>query len=64
MSMASLERAVLSGAKVTFNNPRLRLKDIMEWSTGAIDAQAGEVVAKVPDPGCFVCVKKEMDKRK
>lgn len=64
MSMATLERAVLAGAKVTFNNPKLKMKDILEWSTGQVTPQDGEVVARVEDPGVYVAIQKEMDKRK
>jgi hypothetical protein len=64
MSMATLERAILAGAKEILNNPRLRLKDMQEWSSGEIKPQAGEVTIKVPDPGVCVTVKKECDKRK
>ena len=63
MSMATLERAVLAGARIVLNNPKLKMKEIQEWSTGKIDPQAGEVVVRVPDPGVFVAVKKESDKR-
>ena len=63
MSMATLERAVLAGAKTVLNNPRLKMKDILEWSTGDITPQDGEIVVHVPDPGVFVAVKKENDKR-
>ena len=64
MSLATLERAVLAGAKEVFNNSRLHLKDIQEWSTGEINPHEGEVVAFVPDPGVNVAVKLEHDKRK
>lgn len=64
MSMATLERAVLAGAKVTFNNPKLKMKDILEWSTGPVKAEDGEVVARVDDPGVNVAIMKELDKRK
>jgi hypothetical protein len=64
MSMATLERAILAGMKTTFNNPKLRLKDIQEWSTGEITPRAGEVAVFVPDPGVYVAVKTEYDKRK
>ncbi len=63
MSMATLERAILAGAKVLLNNPKLRIKDIQEWSSGDIVAQEGEVVIYVPDPGVHVAVKKTVDKR-
>jgi hypothetical protein len=64
MSMATLERAVLAGAKDVLHNRGLRMKDIMEWSTGDITPQDGEVCVRVPDPGVNVCVKIECDKRK
>lgn len=43
--MATLERAVLAGARAAFNNSKLRMKDIQEWNTGEIKPQDGEVVA-------------------
>ncbi len=64
MSMATLERAVLAGAKVAFNNPRLRMKDLREWSTGEVKPHDGEVVAHVEDPGVNVAVLIAHDKRK
>lgn len=63
MSMASLERAVLVGARIALNNPKLKMKEIMEWSTGTIEPHAGEVVVNVPDPGVNVAVLVEHDKR-
>jgi hypothetical protein len=63
MSMATLERAVLAGAKLTFNNPKLKMKDIQEWSTGEVEVQSGEISAWIPDPGVYVTIKRENDKR-
>jgi len=63
MSMATLERAICTGAKVVFHNSKLRLKDIQEWSSGEITPQAGEVAAFVPNPGVYVAVKIECDRR-
>lgn len=63
MSMASLERDVLAAAKVYFKNPKLRLKDIMEWRTAEIRPEQGEVTGWVPKPGVFVTIRKEHDKR-
>jgi hypothetical protein len=63
MSMATLERAILAGARKVLNNPKLRKMDIMEWSTGDIEPADGEIVVNVPDPGVFVAVKQEHDKR-
>lgn len=64
MSMQTLERAILAGAKAFFNNPKLRNKDIQEWSSGSLDSQMkDEVVGYIPDPGVWVAIKKENDKR-
>ena len=64
MGMTTLERAVLAGAKLAFNNPKLRMKDIQEWSTGDMDPMEGEVVVRVPNPGVYVAIRVENDKRK
>jgi hypothetical protein len=64
MSVATLERAVLAGAKIILNNPKLKMRDIMEWSTGDIEPHEGEIVVRVPDPGVNVAVKNDCDKRK
>lgn len=64
MSMATLERVILEGAKIIFKNSKLRLKDIQEWSSGEIKAHDGEVSVYVPYPGVYVAVKVEHDKRK
>jgi hypothetical protein len=65
MSMAKLERAILASARVILANPKLKQADIIEWSTGTVEAQDdSEVVVRVPDPGCNICIKKTSDKRK
>jgi hypothetical protein len=64
MSMKSLEAVILVGARVVFKNAKLRQKDIQEWSSGAIAPHEGEVVEHIPDPGVFVAIKAECDKRK
>jgi hypothetical protein len=63
MTMATLERAILAGAKNTFKNPKLKMKDILEWSTGNVNAEDREVVAWVKDPGVNVAILKSNDKR-
>jgi hypothetical protein len=64
MSFATLETAVLNEARVVLNNRKLRKKDIIEWSTGDVKAEDGEVVVRCPDIGVNVVVPKEHDKRK
>lgn len=63
MSLRSLESAILANARHLFVNGRLRLKDIMEWSSGEIKPQAGEVTERLPEIGAWVTIKKEHDKR-
>lgn len=64
MSMKTLESAILRSARYLFNNPKLRMKDIQEWSTGNIKPQSDEVTEFIPDPGVFITVYKIHDKRK
>jgi hypothetical protein len=65
MSMATLERAILANAKVVFKNPKLRMKDILEWSSGEIKPENDtEVTARIPDPGVWATILKTNDKRK
>jgi hypothetical protein len=64
MSMATLERAILAGAKRILKNTKLKHADILEWSTGEVKAKDdSEIVLRVDDPGVNVCVLKTHDKR-
>lgn len=64
MGMRELEAEILAEARKVSRNTKLRQKDIREWSTGLIMAQADEVVIRCPDIGVNVSVFKTMDKRK
>lgn len=57
MSMATLERAILAELKTITKNNKLKLKDILEWSTGSVDAQTGEKLVFLPDLKVTVAVK-------
>lgn len=63
MSIRALESAITAEARRHFNNPKLRVKDIQEWSSGPIEPQAGEVVARMPLNGVWVAIKAEHNKR-
>ncbi len=63
MSMATLEREIVREAQVILKNKKLRLKDIMEWSTGEIEEVKCEVIFSIPSLGVNVAVDKAMDKR-
>ena len=67
MSMATLERAVLDEAKTVLKNPKLKMKDIMEWSTSGEKVKEGcindEIAVRCPSIGVWVAVSKTLDKR-
>ena len=62
MSMRTLEAAILVEARVVTGNKRLRQKDIMEWSSGKIEAQEGETLYKLPKLGVNIAIKVEEKK--
>lgn len=57
MSMKNVEAAILRELRTVAKNPKIRQKDIMEWSTGEVKAQAGEKVYYLPEMKVFVAVK-------
>jgi hypothetical protein len=63
MSMATLEREILAQAKIAVKNPKLKMKDVLEWSTGDVKPQDGEVAIRLDNPGCNICILKISDKR-
>lgn len=63
MNRATLERAILAEAKTVFCNPKLRKKDILEWSSGPVKAFGDEVVALIPELNLNVCVSSGFDRR-
>ena len=56
MSMQSLEREILAEAKEVTSNKKLRMKDIMEWSTSEIVPQPGEKIYRLPKTGVNIAV--------
>lgn len=64
MSMISLEREILRNAKVMLCNKKLRMKDILAWSTGEVKPESElEIVIRMDDPGVNICVEKVNDNR-
>lgn len=67
MSLQTLEKKIWNEAKVVFNNPKLRLKDLLEWSTSeeAVkrNLQDGDVIAQMPETQVWVAISKTLDKR-
>jgi hypothetical protein len=65
MSWATLNREVCALARTALNNPKLRVSDIVEWSTGEVKPEEGEIAIKLGAPltGINVVVEKKHDKR-
>ena len=63
MSMRSLESAITTEARIVFNNKKLRIKDLLEWSTCGIAPRATEVVELMPSNKVYVAISVEHDKR-
>jgi hypothetical protein len=63
MSLRSFETLILAAAKITLNNPKLRLKDIAEWSTGEVKPHEGEIVIALTEPRVNIAVLKTHDRR-
>lgn len=55
--MKQLESVVLAEAKIVTGNKKLRMKDIMEWSTGEVKQEEGEKLYRLPELGVNIAVK-------
>jgi len=55
--MQSLEREILAEAKEITGNKKLKMKDIMEWSTGDIKPASGETLYYLPKFAVNIAVK-------
>ena len=65
MSLKSLERMIISEARGVLKNPKLRVKDLMEWSSAPIKkANDEEIVERLPVSNIYIAVKSACDKRK
>lgn len=62
MGMRQLEAAILAELREVTGIKKLRQKDIMEWSTGEIEAQDGEIVIALPGVGVNVAYKPQEKK--
>jgi hypothetical protein len=59
MSMRSLESAVLAELREVSGKRSLRLKDVMEWSTGDVKVNPDETLFRLPDLAINCAVKTE-----
>ena len=57
MGIRNIEAAILGELKVVAGNNKILQKDIMEWSTGPVEAQEGEKLYFLPSLQINVAVK-------
>ena len=57
MSIQSFKRAILAEAKIVTGNKKLRMKDIMEWSTGKVKQKSREKLYFLPKFRIYIAVK-------
>lgn len=54
MSMQSFERELIAELREVTKNQKIRMKDVMEWSTGDVKPQASETLTRLPSLGVNV----------
>jgi hypothetical protein len=59
----AFESTITFYARTVFANPKLRVKDLQEWSTRPIADRAGEATAHIKELGVYVAVLTACDKR-
>lgn len=59
MGMRQLESAILAEAKIVTGNKKLKMKDIMEWSTSEVKPQQGEKLYRLPKMGVNIAIKEQ-----
>jgi len=60
MSMKELEAAILAEAKEITGNKKLRLKDLMEWSSGKVKTVEDEITFYLPKSRVTIAIKKNL----
>jgi hypothetical protein len=65
VSLRTLELAIVNEARGVLKNPKLKLKDILEWNTGDLrdKVASDEIAVKLPVLAVTICVKRTLDKR-
>jgi hypothetical protein len=56
MSLATLERKIIDELRIVAKNPKIRKKDLMEWSTSQMNPHEGETYFFLPKLKLHVCV--------
>jgi len=62
MSLKTLEIVILAQARFITSNPRLKMADILEWSTSESNIRenlmTGEIAIFLPDPSVWIAIQK------
>lgn len=64
MSMRDLERSILEELQIVTGNPKLKVKDIMEWSNAKLKPHDGEELHYLPNLKVYCCIKRVEKKKK
>jgi len=63
MSLRTLEKTIVEEARKVLCNPKMRLKDLMEWRTSTIEPTEGETVLYLEINKLWISVPMSVDKR-
>jgi hypothetical protein len=63
MGTAALENAIVRELRTIVNNPKLTKNSLMQWSTGGVTVEDGEIHVFLPELHVHVAIKRELDKR-
>jgi hypothetical protein len=64
MGIRAVESSILHAAREHFDNPKLRLRDLCEWSTGKLEPKSEYEIAEfVPAAGVWVVINRAYDLR-
>ena len=63
MSLNALDTQVWHECQRVLQNPRLRRRDVLEWSAGNVSAQEGEIIVHLESLGVNVAVLAVHDRR-
>jgi len=61
-----IERMIVDSLRMQFNNPKIKVDDILEWSTSEATVDKNLRIGEIKLEVCnvYVAVKKELDKSK
>ena len=63
MSLTTMETTIWRECQRVINNRKMRKKDLLEWSTGKIEAREDETIVYLERLGVYVAYNSSLDKR-